>query len=45
MCIRAHFGEVISVCLSIETFWFENADGFLVNFDVNVVWPEDAVSL
>ena len=33
------------VCLSIETFQFENADGIMINLDVNVMQPEDAVSL
>lgn len=33
------------VCLSIETFQFENADGSMINLDVNVMQPEDAVSL
>lgn len=33
------------VCPSIETFQFENADGIMINLDVSVMQPEDAVSL
>ena len=33
------------MCLSIETFQLENADGIVINLDVNVMQPEDAVSL
>lgn len=43
MCVRAHFRG--QVCLSIETFQFENADGIMINLVVNVMQPEDAVSL